>query len=121
MGHRHLMYRVIERLCESLDWITSFVEKQVLKRGESLWKQDETEPPEEFLEAKRVRSKDKREALSRLKAVLMKFMRHGEYEARELISQLHRASMQARKPFSLLTRPRFALVSAPHQMGNALF
>ncbi len=120
-GHRHLIYGIVERLCERLDWVTGFVAKQVLKRGDSLWKRNEPEPLEELGSTKRVRAKDKREMLTRLKAVLMKFKRAGEYETQELISKLHQASMQARAPFSLLTRPRAALVSAPHQRGNALF
>jgi hypothetical protein len=119
-GHRHLVHSVVARLTKALDWITNFVEKERLSLGESLWKRKGPEPQEDFPGADRVRSQEKKDSLTRLKAVLMQFKENSKHEAGELIWKLHSAAMQSREPFSLLTRAKAVIVSTPHQWGNAL-
>lgn len=120
-GHRHLVYRLLERLCQKQDWITGFVEKQVLKRGESLWKRKEPEPEEECDSASRVRSAEKKEALNKVKAALMKFRESSEPALEAVVSLLHQGSMQLSKPFSLLSAATVVLVRTTHKRGDALF
>lgn len=119
-GHRHLVHSLVERLCEQLDWITSFVEKQTQRQGESLWRRKEPEPEAECSNARRVKSKEKKAALTRVKAVLMKFKENSEHRIENLVCVLHRAGLQLRAPFSLLTRAKVMFVKTTHDWGNTL-
>lgn len=120
-GHKHLVHSVLERLLEKLDWILSFVEKQALRYGGSLWRRKNPERPNEAEEPFKVKSKEKNEALKSLKTALMKFGERSGQKMEKLVCQLHAEAMQSREPVSLLARPRCALVNAPHERGNAPF
>lgn len=120
-GHRNLVYRLVQRLCQKQDWITGFVEKQVLGRGESLWKRKEPEPEKECDSGRRVRSAEKKAALNKVKAALMKFGESAGGALETVVGLLHQGSMQLSAPFSLLSVAKVVLVRTTHKRGEALF
>lgn len=120
-GHRHLVHRLVEGLCQKEDWIAGVAEKQVLKQGESLWRRKEPEPEEACGNVGRVRSQKKRAALNRVKTALMKFRDSTGQALEAIISLLHELSMELRAPFSLLSQAKEVLVRTTHKRGNALF
>lgn len=120
-GHIHLVHSLMERLCRKQDWITGFVEKQVLRQGESLWKRKEPEPEKECDSGRRVRSAEKRAALNKVRVALMKFGESTGQALEAVVGILHQCSMQLNAPFSLLSGATVMLVRATHKRGDALF
>lgn len=120
-GHRQMVYRMVERLCQKREWIERFVEKQVQGSGESLWQRKEPEREEECPNAKKVRTKEKRAALTRVRALLEKLREQSGKEVGKLVGFLHEASMQLRAPFSLLSRAKVLVFMSPHDEGDGLF
>lgn len=120
-GHRHLIYSLVERLCRKEDWISAQAEKQVLKRGESLWRRKEPEPEEPCKNAGKARSEKKAAAMNRVKAAVKKF-KEGTGQALEtVVGSLHQISMQLSAPFSLFSAAKVAVVRTTHKRGEALF
>jgi hypothetical protein len=120
-GHRHLIYRQVARLCLKQDWITGFAQKQVLRKGESLWKAKKPKPEEECDSARRVKSQKKRAAMNKVKAAVMRFRESTGQALEKVVGVLHQASMQLRAPFSLLSEAKVALVRTTQKRGDALF
>lgn len=120
-GHRHLVYRLVERLCQKEDWIAGMAEKQVLKQGESLWRRKEPEPEVSCGNARRVRSKTKKAAMNRVKAALIKFRESTGQAIETAVGLLHEFSMQLSAPFSLLSQAKVAVVRTTHKREDALF
>ena len=122
-GHRHLVHTVIQRICDNEDRIASLVEKEVQKSDETLWRRKEPEPEPEAVcpNAKRARSEEKEAKLTRMRAVLEKFRQESGHEVETLIGFLHKATMQLRAPFSLLSRAKAMVFMSPHDRGKALF
>jgi hypothetical protein len=120
-GHRHLVQGLVDRLCEKQDWIAGFIEKQIQRAGESLWKRKEPEAEEQSPNAQKVRSKEKSAALSRVQEMLLKFKESSRHELDSLVEILHQVSMQMKAPFSLLTRAKVMVIKTTHKRGKALF
>jgi len=120
-GHRHLIFRLVERLCQKGDWITTVAEKQVLKKGETLWKRKEPEPAEACVNADKARSREKKAAMNRVKAAVTKFRESTGQALEAVMSSLHEMSMQLRAPFSLFSAAKVAVVRTTHKRGDALF
>jgi hypothetical protein len=120
-GHRHLVHKVVDGICEKQERIESFVEKEVQKSGESLWKRKEPEPETPCPNAKKARTERKKAALTRLRAVLEKFREQSGREVETLVSFLHETSMQLRAPFSLLSRAKVRVFVSPQNRGEVLF
>lgn len=102
-GHRSLVFSVVERLCWMVEWIISFVEKERLRPGESLWKRKEPAPEEIHPNALKARTEEKRKKLNQLRGTLDKHMRESGKKMEEVIVSLHEICMQQVEPFSLLT------------------
>jgi hypothetical protein len=115
-GHRNKVFNAINQMCKNGEWITSFVEREHQKSGESLWRRKEPEPDEECPNAPKARIAGKRTALKQLRAALEKYMRIGDLTMEIVIGELHGASMLLATPFSLLTQAKAPKMSAPKMM-----
>lgn len=120
-GHRHLVYRTIERLCQRAEWIIGMSEREQLKQGESLWRRKKPEPEDPCLNARKARSKEKAEALDRVKAAVKKFRDTTGGALEGVVGSLHEMSMQLLAPFSLFSAATVTLVRTTHKRGDALF
>ena len=120
-GHRHLVYRTIEHLCQRAEWIIGMAEKQQLNKGESLWRRKEPDPEEPCSNARKARSKEKAAALNLVKAAVKKFKDSTGEALEAVISSLHEMSMQLRAPFSLFSAAKVVVVRTTHKRGDALF
>jgi hypothetical protein len=120
-GHKHLVYRLVGRLCQKQDWIIGFVEKHILRQGESVWGRKEAEPEKDCDSGRRVRSAEKKAALNKVGAALIRFRESTGQALEAVIGLLHQVGMQSSAPFSLLSAAKVLLVRTTHRRGDALF
>lgn len=120
-GHRHLVFDVIERLCQVYSWLVGQVEKANLRVGESLWKRDEPEPEKDCVNGWKAKRVEKREALNQVARALTKFRRlccdeDFVVDGGRVIGILQRAGMNLPLPFSLLTGVKVLRLYAPQSL-----
>lgn len=120
-GHRHLAFRLVARLCEMREWITSFIERQRHKLQGSLWRREEPEPQEVCPNAYKAKLVQKKAALNQVREALEKFRKLSGGKRESLIGLLHEASRGLRTPFSLLTCTQVVRLYPPQNWGDALF
>jgi len=119
-GHRSQAFGVVERLCENREWIRSFVEKQLMRPGETLWRRKQPEAVEEDAGAEeacpnawKAWKEEKKQALSQLSETLKRYAQSTGKRMAKVIEEMHMASMLLSTPFSLLTCAECPRLSAP--------
>jgi len=120
-GHRHLVFDVIERLCQVYSWLVGQGEKANLKTGESLWKRPEPVPEKDCVNGWKAKKALKEEALNQVARALTKFQRRFTDEdfvvdGGKIVGILQRAGMNLPLPFSLLTRAKVLKLYAPQSL-----
>jgi hypothetical protein len=120
-GHRHLVFTVIERLCQVYSWLMGQVEKANLRPGESLWKRPEPMPEKDCVNGWKAKKAGKEEALNQVARALTKFRRLCEGEdflvdGGSVFGILQRAGMNLPLPFSLLTAAKGLRLYAPQSL-----
>ncbi len=120
-GHRHLVFTVIERLCQVYSWLMGQVEKVNLRPGESLWKRPEPEPEKDCVNGWKAKKAGKEEALNQVARALTRFRRLcGDedfvIDGSSVFGILQRAGMNLPLPFSLLTAAKGLRLYAPQSL-----
>jgi len=109
--HTHLLFKLIERCCELVNWIEEFVQKLRFRLKESLW-QSEPAPMRKCPNAWKARKEGKESKLNRLRSAmeLMNTMDVGSF-----IERLQMAGAREKaEPFSLLTGAKTLRLLTPH-------
>ena len=121
-GHRHLVFTVLERLCQMCVWLVGQVEKESLRPGESLWRRQEPEPPAKSANAWRATKTGKEWGLNQVAGALMKFKKHNGAEGvGQVVGILQRTGMGLPAPLSLLTGAKVLRLYAPQSLECKLF
>lgn len=120
-GHRHLVFEVIERLCQVYSWLMGQVEKANLRPGESLWKRPEPMPERDCVNGWKAKKAGKEEALNQVARALTKFRRlccdeDFVIDGSGVFGILQRAGLNLPLPFSLLTAAKGLRLYAPQSL-----
>jgi hypothetical protein len=120
-GHGHLAFRLVARLCDMREWITSLVERQRHKQEGSVWRREEPEPQEDCPNAYKAKKTKKKAALNQVREALAKLRKLSGGKPKSLIGLLQAVGMRLRTPFSLLTCTPVIKVYPPQNWEDALF
>ena len=121
-GHRNLVFKVIERLCQMYVWLAGQVERDRLRPGESLWKRMAPESWKGCINARKAKTEGKEAELNHVSEALRKCKKQARTEeGGRTVGILQRLAMTLPAPFSLLTGARALELYAPQKAECRLF